>query len=159
MRPVRNSAKAIILEDGQLLVVQKLDGDGAYYYILPGGGQVPGETLAEALRRECREELGADVRVGDLTLVREYIGRNHEFAERDVDFHQIEFMFECTLSAREGVGTGHLLDDGQVGVAWLPLAELEGMQLYPAALRSLLARRGTDRGRRPASVVYLGDVN
>jgi 8-oxo-dGTP diphosphatase len=154
MRPVRNSAKAIIVEDGRLLAVQKADEAGTYY-ILPGGGQHPGETLAEAVRRECREELGADVTVGAMLWIREYIGRNHEFAEQDADFHQIEFMFICALVTTEGLGAGHLLDDGQVGIEWLPLDTLERVRLYPAALRPML-RSAPNSGERP---VYLGDVN
>ncbi len=60
MRPVRNSAKAVIVADGRLLAVKKDDEEGISY-ILPAGRLRPSETLAEAVRRECREELGADV--------------------------------------------------------------------------------------------------
>ncbi|MCK5199463.1 MAG: NUDIX domain-containing protein [Spirochaetales bacterium] len=58
MYPVRNSVKAIIIEDGKLLVIRKSDSDG-YYYILPGGGQEKDETFIETVKRECMEELGA----------------------------------------------------------------------------------------------------
>jgi 8-oxo-dGTP diphosphatase len=87
--------------------------------------------------------------------IREYIGRNHEFAEQDADFHQIEFMFVCALVTTEGLGAGHLLDDGQVGIEWLPLDTLEQVCLYPAALRPML-RSAPNSADMP---VYLGDVN
>jgi 8-oxo-dGTP pyrophosphatase MutT (NUDIX family) len=158
MRPVRNSAKAIIIEDGRLLTVAKAERHGAYY-ILPGGGQHPGETLEDAVRRECREELGADVTVGELVWIREYIGVHHEFGEQDADFHQIEFMFLCALVSAETLGSGHLLDDHQTGIAWIPLAALEATIFYPAALRPLIARLAGQPPVDSRTVVYLGDVN
>lgn len=34
------------------------------YYKLPGGGQDEGETLEQALRRECQEEIGCAIEIG-----------------------------------------------------------------------------------------------
>ena len=39
-RPIRNSAKALIIRDGKLAAVKLEDSDGVWY-ILPGGGQEP----------------------------------------------------------------------------------------------------------------------
>ncbi len=94
MDPVRNSAKAIVIRDDLLLVIVHHDGEGDWYS-LPGGGQEPGETLTDALQRECMEELGVRVEIGPLRYIREYIGANHEFSREDADSHQIDFMFEC----------------------------------------------------------------
>ena len=56
-------AAAIIVRDGAVLAAQRSHGmkDG---WELPGGKLEPGETGEQALARECREELGAEVRVG-----------------------------------------------------------------------------------------------
>ncbi|HHW14889.1 MAG TPA: NUDIX domain-containing protein [Firmicutes bacterium] len=158
----RLSVKAVIVQGGRLLVTRNVDREGVFY-LLPGGGQEQGESLPEALRRECREEIGVLVEVGDLLFVRDYIGRNHEFAEVDADFHQVELMFACTLP------NGHLPRTGaqpdarqaqvwrQTGVEWLEVARLGEYRLYPRvlvdALRSLLQ---SPSKRHP---VYLGDVN
>lgn len=152
MDPVRNSAKAVIIRDGRLLVTVNMDDDGPFY-LLPGGGQRSGEPLPQCLQRECREEIGVDVIVGELAYVREYVGRNHEFAATDGDAHQIEYMFVCRLPDGAGPRQGHTPDGLQVGVEWLPLERLEATRLYPAALRPLLAA-GCAGGP-----VYLGDVN
>ncbi len=96
---LRNSAKAVIIEDGRLLVTVN-QGDSSRYYLLPGGGQEGGETLHQALRRECLEEIGADVEIGDLLYLREYIGRNHEFVADHGGVHQVDFMFGCRLKTR-----------------------------------------------------------
>ena len=53
--PVRNSAKALVLNDGKILVNRCVSRFGDYY-ALPGGGQREGETLLEAVRRELLED-------------------------------------------------------------------------------------------------------
>jgi len=153
MDPIRNSAKAVIIQDGHVLAVRNRDHEGDWY-LLPGGGQEPGEPLHEALRRECREEIGAEVRIGALKMIREYIGRNHEFAEEDCAMHQVEFMFECSIDRSYAPQNGHLPDEWQTGVDWLPLSELEQFRLYPKVLRTLLRE-----GVAGAPLAYLGDVN
>ncbi len=154
MRPVRTSAKAIILHDGKLLVLKFHDENGDWYQ-LPGGGQEPGETLPEAVKRECLEEASAEVVVGDLWFVRDYIGKNHEFANEGTSatFHQVEFMFACTLADPTQIGNGSVPDVGQLSVEWLTLEQLDRYRLYPLALRPLIAQR------HPGMPVYLGDVN
>ena len=152
MDPIRNSAKAIIVEDNRLLVVQHIDAQGEWH-VLPGGGQNPGETLEEALRRECLEELGIEVLVGQLRFVREYIGRNHEFWQHDGDSHQVDFMFECQIAKGQPSAIGSAPDPGQVDCAWLPITKITDFRLYPMAMRELLADRTTEVTK------YLGDVN
>jgi 8-oxo-dGTP pyrophosphatase MutT (NUDIX family) len=100
------------------------------FFILPGGGQEPGETLAETVQRECREEVGAELVVRELRYVREYLG--------DAP-HRVEFIFRCTLVPGSTLGAGSLPDIGQVGPVWLPLAELTGLRFYPSGLRVPLA--------------------
>ncbi|WP_404457230.1 NUDIX domain-containing protein [Oceanobacillus kapialis] len=152
---IRNSAKAVIVQDGQLLAIKKQDQEG-YYYILPGGGQEHGENLHQTLKRECIEEINADVEVGDLIFMREYIGKNHEHATFDADVHQMEYMFVCKIA--EGspeIGNGTVPDDGQIGVEWLPLTELLNDRLYPQTLREYVVEYVAGK----VAPVYLGDVN
>lgn len=148
---LRYSVKAIIIEDGRLLCIQKRDEEGPYL-LLPGGGQEWGETLHETLRRECREEIAAEIEIGDLRFVRDYIGRNHEFAADDGDDHQVDLMFDCRLAGGEIATLGPAPDGGQIGVAWVPLAELDAARIYPRILARLL----TDGATAP---IYLGDIN
>ncbi len=63
---LRVATKAVIVEDGRLLcTLNTHPGDGERWYCLPGGGLHPDETLAQGLLRECREEIGAAVEIGD----------------------------------------------------------------------------------------------
>ncbi len=52
---IRVAARALIIRDGAVLL-QVCTIGGREVYLLPGGGQEPGETLAEAVVREVREE-------------------------------------------------------------------------------------------------------
>lgn len=54
---IRNSAKAIIINEDKILLTKNQDNEG-YFYLYPGGGQEYRETLHDALIRECIEEVG-----------------------------------------------------------------------------------------------------
>lgn len=148
---LRNSAKAIIIENAAVLLCRCVDREGDWY-VLPGGGQKPGETLIEAVRRECMEEVGCDVEVGPLRFVREYIGSRHDFPNFAKDEHQIELMFECRLRAGVIARTGPNPDLHQQGVVWMPLSGLRDVRLFPVPLREALTKP------LPATAVYLGAV-
>ncbi|MEE6258034.1 NUDIX hydrolase [Plantactinospora sonchi] len=65
-RPRASSGAAIFDHDGRILLV-----DPTYkeFWNLPGGGVDAGESPRAACRREVREELGLDVRIGSPLLV------------------------------------------------------------------------------------------
>lgn len=155
---VRVAAKAVIIYEQRLLTVKVrdlLDPDD-HYYGLPGGGQQPGENLHEALIRECKEEVGVPVRVGELMFARDYIGPNHRRAAVDGRFHQVELMFSCTLAEGadvDDVGNGVAPDNRQIGVKWLELDALGRYNFRPGPLVEWL-QRPTVTGP-----VYLGDID
>lgn len=152
---LRNSVKAIVIQDGKLLFTsQRARDSGEVFYILPGGGQNGGETFAETLKRECLEELGAAVNVGDIALVREYIGKNHEFAHKHSQTHQIEYMFYCTLASGIAPDKATHPDPEQVGHEWIALAELKNKNVYPKVLKEAFDENG-----KATPAIYLGDVN
>ena len=153
MRPIRTAARALIILQGKLLAIKMRDHSGIFY-ILPGGGQHHGETLVQGLQRECLEEIGTDVEVGELLYVREYIGKNHQFRKDHRSFHQLESVFRCSLPNPNGIGPGTEHDKKQIGVEWVALDELHKHRLLPEAIKPFFTKDGFE----PSSN-YLGDVN
>ncbi len=150
---VRTAARAVVVHEGRLLAITMRD-DAGEFYILPGGGQRHGETLADTLRRETSEEIGVALEPGPLFYVREYIGRNHDFAREHKHFHQVEIVFRCLLPEGAKLQPGRGRDRKQVGIAWLELAQLGGCRFYPAFLKKCV--RGGDFAVEPR---YWGDLN
>ena len=153
MRPIRNSAKAIILHEGRILLTKNED-EWGIFYLLPGGGQEKGEDLHTALQRECREEIACEVQIGPLRYIREYIGKHHEFKNIDMDIHQVEFMFVCALAPDQTPHNGAVPDSAQIGVEWVDVKSVKDIRLYPGALKAVFSDTGELCGG-----VYLGDVN
>jgi 8-oxo-dGTP diphosphatase len=152
MRPIRNSAKALLIQNDKILLTKNKD-DFGYFYLFPGGGQEHGEELKDAVERECLEEIGQKVIVGDLVYVREYIGKNHEFSEWDSEVHQVEFYFTCSIaSIAPSFGEGTNPDKDQVGVEWIEIKKLDEIRLYPRAL-------GKSIKQNEIEIHYFGDVN
>lgn len=80
---------AVIERDGLFLVTRRLKGTHlAGYWEFPGGKCEPDETHQDGLRRELREELGADSAIGEEILTTE-----HRYPERSVRLH----FFRCQL--------------------------------------------------------------
>ena len=149
MYPVRNSVKAIIIRDNKLLCIKKSDSVGDYF-LLPGGGQNKNEIFKDTVKRECLEELGAEISVNNLRYIREYLGKNHEFKETD-NSHQVEFMFNCDLLTEPNFESAHEKDDGQSGIEWIDLDKSNEYRIYPKDLLNRINRKYEE--------VYWGDVN
>jgi len=81
----RNSAKAIVINNGKLLV-NRCHSRFGEYFTLPGGGQRTGEMLTETVRRELLEETGC--RTGTVTPLG-YVEENRAHA----DYTQLSFYF------------------------------------------------------------------
>jgi 8-oxo-dGTP diphosphatase len=139
---IRNAAKAVIIRDNHLLAIVKQDSEGLWY-LLPGGGQLYGETLEQTLQRECLEEIGALVEIGKLVYVRELIsGENHG----------VDLLFLCYVADDYIPINGQTPDVGQEKVVWLPIINLDQYRLYPSPLRKILMTQ-------VSGDVYMGNVD
>ena len=150
---VRISAKAVVIVGSRILLLKHRDAEGDWH-ALPGGGQKYGETLPEAIERECLEETGLQVRMGRLLFIRDYIADNHEFASEDGGAHQVELMFECDIVEDGAPRLGARPDRMQTGAEWRELSDLRDLRMYPKAVALILAG-----GVPEAKGHYLGDVN
>ncbi len=82
-----------------------------------GGKTEPGETMAEALIRECREELDITVSVGDI-----FTQVIHEYP----DIHIRLTLFHCTIAA----GEPKLLEHHDL--KWILPSEIPSFDFCPA---------------------------
>lgn len=126
---VRNSAKAIVLREGKILVNRCISKYGEYYS-LPGGGQLPGEMLSETVRRELMEETGCVVTPLRLAGIYERISprRENEMS------HKIYFIFLCRLDEECSCEPTEQ-DRFQIGMEWLELKDIKNRNLFPRAIR------------------------
>lgn len=142
-RNIRNSAKALIIKDGRMAAVKIRDAKEEWY-ILPGGGQEPEETLREAVCREVAEELGVKVTCGELLFVVEGV--------HGEPFHRVDLVFSCEI-LKEMPDAVLKKDLNQAGVEWLPLTSLPSLPLYPSKLRRQILNYYEGKPHR----VYLGN--
>jgi ADP-ribose pyrophosphatase YjhB (NUDIX family) len=146
---VRNAARAVILRDGHLLLLRKEGGGRPLQYVLPGGAQELGETLEQALRRECREEIGCEIQIGGLVHVADHF--KQRTTEPPSVRQMLEFLFLCEVPDAYEAANGPRPDKRQVGVEWIALSALSQIPLAPAALANTLPHHND----RP---VYLGTL-
>lgn len=122
------------------------------FWAIPGGRIGVGETSGDALAREMREEIGADVGVGRLLWVVENFFR---FAPLDgpptvserIDHHELGLYLEMQLppDLTESDGfTGTELtgtpDEFALEFRWFPQSALDQIDLRPRPLRRALSQ-------------------
>ncbi len=79
---VRVRVAAIIVADDQILLARH-EKNGRAYWMLPGGGVDPGESLVDALRRELREEACVVIAPGNRQHLNRGLRRWTRIQERD----------------------------------------------------------------------------
>ena len=144
---IRNAAKALIIDNGKILINKNQNTlgdmcyglqDGAVYYDLPGGGQNQYETLEEAVIRECLEETGYTVIVERLAALYEEISTHERFrAEYGQYAHKVFFIFVCRLA---GMPFKPPLekDLDMLGSVWVNISETGDIPLYPEIINKNL---------------------
>ena len=125
---MRVRAGAIIIENNKILLIEYNDPARGVFYDLPAGGAEPNESLKEAAIREAKEEACIDIEVGPLAFVYEYTPHLND--EKFGKTHTLVMMFECKRKKHSIPRLPDIPDRNQVDVKWLPLSELENVNLY-----------------------------
>lgn len=110
---------AIIIKGNEVFATQRGYGEFKDWWEFPGGKIEIGECPQEALKREIKEELNADISVGELldTIEWDY-----------PTFHLTMHCFICTLESK----SLHLNE--HEASAWLTKETLDSVQWLPADL-------------------------
>lgn len=110
---------AIIIRNGEVFATQRGYGEWQGWWEFPGGKMEKGESPQEALKREIREELDAEIEVGELL----------ETVEWDYPtFHLTMHCFVCSLVSEslhlnEHEASAWLSKNTLRSVKWLPADE------------------------------------
>ncbi|WP_042477646.1 NUDIX domain-containing protein [Bacillus ndiopicus] len=125
---IRVRAGALIIEDNKILLTEYNDPVRGIVYDLPAGGAEPNESIVETVIREAKEEACIEVEVGPLAFVYEYAP--HLNSNKFGNTHTLVMMFECKIKDNAIPSLPAKPDPNQTGVKWLPLTELQNVQLY-----------------------------
>ena len=136
---------AVILAGGRVVLVKRGKEPLKGHWSLPGGSVELGETLADAVRREVREETGLDVEVGALV---EVLDRVHRHADGRIAYHYVLIDYLCWPTAGDGAAAMAISagDDAEEAVLVEP-GELGGVRPGGSDGPRHRARAG-DEGRR-----------
>ncbi len=127
MQNIRIRVAGILVKDGQILLVRH-EKIGKIYWLIPGGGVDFGESAEEALKREFREEVGLDIKVGKLVLVHDSIPPNRHRQVLNLYFLVTAEKFEIKVTPDA------VLRDAK----FYPLSEFSGMQVNPDIKKEII---------------------
>jgi len=137
---VRVKAVCLFLHNGRLLAIDDFDPTKQQRFWVPVGGSVEfGETSQQAIVREVREELGAEIT--DLSL----LGVAENLFTFDGDpGHEIVFVYDAQFADPHLSETEEIqgLENGDEFTAhWIdPFAPEGGRPLYPEGLLDVISR-------------------
>lgn len=130
----------ILLYENKILLQKPTNDSG---FAIPGGHVEFGETNAQTLIREFKEEIGVDIIVGDLKWVAEIF-----FPWDDKPCHQICLYYNISLKEE----TQMLYDDRFIGneqiedrnfnieFHWVPIMDLNKIEVYPPNIADLMEK-------------------
>lgn len=132
------SVVAIVQDDqGRILMIHKTDNDK---WALPGGGHEIGESVADTVVREVKEETGYDVEVDTITGT--YTDPGHVMAYDDGEVRQ---QFSIAFRARLIGGQPRTSNESDI-VEWVSPDQLDDLALHPSMrLRIAHALAGNQR--------------
>lgn len=117
MKSIKVTA-AIIRDGDRIFATQRGYGDFKDGWEFPGGKVEPGETSQEALVREIKEELAADIVVGDLLTTVEY------------DYPTFHLSMDCFWASLAEGSEIQLLE--HESAKWLSTDNLDSVEWLPA---------------------------
>ena len=117
MTPIVAVGAFVFDSDGRVLLVERARPPSVGMWTVPGGRLERGETLAQAVAREVREETGLIVEVGLLACVVERMADDYHFVILDYHAHVIG----GSLQAGSDAHAAKFVDDAEL--ATLPLTD------------------------------------
>lgn len=128
----RNRAAAVVIYDNNLLVMYRKR-DNKEYFVFPGGGIEPDETLEQAVVREIDEETSIKIKVKR---------QIYEFIHDNGDIHYY-FLCDYIKGIPELRQNTNEYRESLQGInfykpVWLPLSDIQNTTLYPDDAKNAL---------------------
>jgi len=124
----------VLIRDGKLLVQRDRDGNE---FALPGGHVQVGETLADGLVREYREETGTEISCVRMLWSEECFWEWNGKAAHNFAFY---FLIDDHGAIPDtGAFVPHQ-DNSHVVLGWLPIADIPNVTIYPEFLKTEIDR-------------------
>ncbi|MQY14273.1 hypothetical protein SRB5_44360 [Streptomyces sp. RB5] len=140
-RPVvKRTARAILLDDADLILIKRTKPGHAPYWITPGGGVEPEDTtVVDALHREVDEELGA--KVTDVVPV--FVDTVRHSTHHAAHGVKVQHFFVCRLETMDlSLRHGPEVDEpcGTYEVVRLPFTRegVDSVDVVPPTLQAFL---------------------
>jgi 8-oxo-dGTP pyrophosphatase MutT (NUDIX family) len=139
---MKKRVRAVIAEEDRYLLIHRTKGEREYW-VFPGGGvEEEDDSLEMALQRECEEELGVQVEVGEFFT--------HTYFEMEGETHE-QHIFHCRIVGGV-VGTGQgpefQEDSGYAGTfvpEWVHRKEMAEKRILPEEVKKLILDRDEDK--------------
>lgn len=128
-------AAALIIENDSLLAVKHDDLDCLYTI---GGGVNVNETSYDAVVREAYEETGHHFSVDRLAFIQE------RFYSLNNDRHHEVVFFYLMNTADVNIENGTCTDHKEEKLHWLPISELNNVNIVPEFLKTALTNIPTE---------------
>jgi ADP-ribose pyrophosphatase YjhB (NUDIX family) len=123
----------VVWHDDRVLLVRRGKPPRRGQWSLPGGAQQLGETVAEAARREVREEVGLEVELGEIIATVDMIERDPE--------HRVRYHYTLIDFTAEAMSPALCPGSDAADARWFELAEIDGLGLWSETVRIIeLAR-------------------
>lgn len=126
---IRIRPTALIINEGQVLLIQYQE-NNQFHYNLPGGGVEHGETITDTLKRELFEEANVKINIGPIAFLYEY-SPHKQSGDYDSTTPVLNIIFDCEIQDGSIAKLPDSPDPNQVGVRWVPLENLDSVVLYP----------------------------
>ena len=133
-KPILVNVRGVILQRNKVLLI-KMNDENGMHFTYPGATVRSGESLHDALRRGIALQTLAQVDVGRLLIVWEYIPERENF--RYSDRQRISITFLCTLKENSEPQMPRIADPNQIDVVWLPIDALDDIPVLPVIGKEL----------------------
>jgi len=134
---MKERVRAIIKKGNNILLIHRIK-NGREYWVFPGGGVEKTDTdQKSALTRECIEELGVEVGVGDLFTT---------YKLGEVGNEQCEYFYFCEITGGElGTGSGPEFQEGthyqgMYNLEWIAFNNFSTKNIQPEKVKKELQK-------------------